>query len=135
MGPWEITLTIFVISSTQAHAPERATHDTAQSSLPQHHPTSPASPYTHPELPKQSVAKSETFSSKSLACQSLAPYRTYSHQFARSQNNLSQNRRHLAQNLSHAATFFHPFGGKRCTTCGAFLLYLSVCRGKKRVSV
>src|SRR5947199_9375361 len=75
--------------------------------LPPHHP------YTHPELPKQSVAKSETFGSKSLACQSLAPYRTYSHQFARSQNNLSQNRRHLAQNLSHAAAFFPPLRGKK----------------------
>src|SRR6266516_2866755 len=74
--------------------------------LPTHHP------YTHPELPKQSVAKSETFCSKSLACQSLAPYRTYSHQFARSQNNLSQNRRHFAQNLSHAATF-SPLRGKK----------------------
>src|SRR5439155_10116816 len=84
--------------------------------LPPHHP------YTHPELPKQSVAKSETFGSKSLACQSLAPYSTYSHQFARSQNNLSQNRRHFPQNLSHAATF-SPLRGKRSTTCGAFLLY------------
>ena len=35
--------------------------------LPKHHP------YTHPELPKQSVAKSETFGSKSLACCNLFP--------------------------------------------------------------
>src|SRR5213078_2407874 len=83
MGPWEITLTIFVISSTQAHSTERATHDTPQSSLNKHHPTSPASPYPLPELPKKCVAKSDTFSSKSLACQSFAPYRTSSHQFAR----------------------------------------------------
>src|SRR5438309_7788959 len=84
MGPWEITLTAFVISSTQAHSTERATHDTPQSSLHQHHPTSPASPYPLPELPKKCVAKSDTFSSKSIACQSFAPYRTSSHQFARS---------------------------------------------------
>src|SRR5438876_6844731 len=85
-----------------------------------------------------------------------------------SQNNLSQNRRHFPQNLSHAnpwlptehiptnlpgpkticrkighiflkisrmlQPFSPPFGGKRWTKCGAFLLYLRVCRGKKRVS-
>src|SRR5437867_127291 len=83
MGPWEITLTIFVISSTQAHSTERATHDTPQSSLNQHYITSPASPSPLPELRKKCVAKSDTFSSKALACQSFAPYRTSSHQFAR----------------------------------------------------
>ena len=91
---------------TQAHSIERATHDTAQSSLKQHHPTSPASPSPLPELRKKSVAKSDTFCSKSIACQSFAPYRTSSHQFAGPKKNLSQNRTHFAQNLSHAATFF-----------------------------
>ena len=70
---------------TQAHSIERATHDTAQSSLKQHHPTSPASPSPLPELRKKSVAKSDTFCSKSIACQSFAPSRTYSQQFARPQ--------------------------------------------------
>src|SRR5438270_2866283 len=84
MGPWEITLTTFFISSTQAHSTERATHDTSQSSLHQHHPTSPASPYPLPELQKKCVAKSDTFCSKSIACQSFAPYRTSIQQFARS---------------------------------------------------
>src|SRR5436190_3862671 len=83
MGPWVITLTPFVISSTQAHSTERATHDTPQSSLNQRHTTSPASPYPLPELRKQSVAKSDTFSSKSIACQSFAHHRKYSQQFAR----------------------------------------------------
>src|SRR6266516_3561501 len=73
MGTWEITLTTFVISSTQARSTERTTHDTPQSSLPQHHPTSHASPYPLPVLPKQSVAKSDTFGSKSLACCTLFP--------------------------------------------------------------
>src|SRR5437868_1233022 len=73
MGPWEITLTTFFISSTQAHSTERATHDTSQSSLHQHHPTSPASPYPLPELRKKCVAKSETFCSKSIACCNLFP--------------------------------------------------------------
>src|SRR2546423_3476132 len=108
MGPWEITLTAFVISSTQAHSTERATHDTPQSSLHQHHTTSPASPYPLPELRKKCVAKSDTFCSKSIACQSFAPYRTSSQPFARSQKNVSQNRTHFAQNLSHSATFLPP---------------------------
>src|SRR5436305_7987131 len=74
MGTWEITLTPFVISSTQAHSTERATHDTPKSSLHQHHTTSPASPYPLPELQKKCVAKSDTFSSKSIACCNLFPY-------------------------------------------------------------
>src|SRR5947209_3404071 len=106
MGPWEITLTPFVISSTQAHSTERATHDTPQSSLHQHHTTSHSSPDPLPELqknlsqnrtqfpqnpshanpslptghhpnnlpgPKKSVAKSDTISSKSIACCNLFP--------------------------------------------------------------
>src|SRR5437762_13414585 len=93
--------------------------------LPPHHP------YTHPELPKQSVAKSETFSSKSLACQSLAPYRTYSHQFARSQNNLSQNRRHFPQNLSHAAAFFPPSGKKMDEVWGILAVFTRMQREKE----
>src|SRR5438046_1068374 len=83
MGTWVITRTTFVLSSAQAHSTERATHDTPNSSLNQHHTTSPASPYTNPELRKKSVAKSDTFSSKSLACQSFTPDRTSSQQFAR----------------------------------------------------
>src|SRR2546423_15659856 len=75
MGPWEITLTAFVISSTQAHSTERATHDTPQSSLHQHHITSPASPYSLPELQKKCVAKSDTFSSKSIAFCMEYPHR------------------------------------------------------------
>src|SRR6266516_6077611 len=59
------------------------THDTPKSSLNHHHTASPASPYPLPELRKKCVAKSDTFSSKSLACQSFAPYRTSSQQFAR----------------------------------------------------
>src|SRR5437868_9179309 len=108
MGTWEITLTTFVISSTQAHSTERTTHDTPNSPINQHHPTSPASPYPLPELRKKSVAKSDTFCSKSIACQSFAPYRTSSQPFARPKKNLSQNRTHFAQNLSHAATFLPP---------------------------
>src|SRR6266480_6334863 len=60
-------------SHRHKHTQERATHDTAQSSLHQHHPTSHASPYPLPVLPKQSVAKSDTFCSKSLACCNLFP--------------------------------------------------------------
>ena len=112
MGTWEITLTTFVISSTQARSTERTTHDTAQSSLPQHHPTSHASPYPLPVLPKQSVAKSDTFCSKSLACQSFAPYRTSSHQFARPKT-ICRKIGHILLKISRMLQPFSPLRVKK----------------------
>src|SRR5437667_11985389 len=79
MGPWEITLTPFVILSRQAHSTERGPPMTLHNHLLLN--TIPLSAH-HPIL------------------------------FLNSQNNLSQNRTHCAQNLSHAnpslPTEHHP---------------------------